>query len=110
MVGTEFTTRAVPAALGAGHRRGSLRAFRSRGAGSPRVLRGGGFRLRYVATCQQLGIPEVRRAEGARRVPALRETREGSLALDVALTVDVKDGDDWESMTVVPREAEATVG
>ena len=47
------------------------------------------------------------RDEVARLVPALRETMEGALALDVPLTVDVKTGDDWESMTVVPRGAEA---
>ena len=50
---------------------------------------------------------EVPRDEVARLVPALRETMEGALALDVPLTVDVKTGDDWESMTVVPRGAEA---
>jgi DNA polymerase I-like protein with 3'-5' exonuclease and polymerase domains len=32
---------------------------------------------------------------------------EGALALDVPLTVDVKTGDDWESMTVVPRGRES---
>jgi DNA polymerase I-like protein with 3'-5' exonuclease and polymerase domains len=32
---------------------------------------------------------------------------EGALLLDVPLTVDVKAGDDWESMTVVPRGAGA---
>jgi hypothetical protein len=29
---------------------------------------------------------------------------EGALALDVALTVDVKAGDDWESMTPLSRQ------
>jgi len=28
---------------------------------------------------------------------------EGALTLDVALTVDIKAGDDWESMTPVSR-------
>jgi DNA polymerase I-like protein with 3'-5' exonuclease and polymerase domains len=32
---------------------------------------------------------------------------EGALALDVPLTVDVKTGDDWESMSAVPRGAGA---
>jgi hypothetical protein len=36
-------------------------------------------------------------------VPLLRETMEGALPLDVPLTVDVKIGDDWESMTPLTR-------
>ena len=32
-------------------------------------------------------------------MPVVRETMEGALPLDVPLTVDVKVGDDWESMT-----------
>jgi hypothetical protein len=36
-------------------------------------------------------------------VPVLRETMEGALPLDVPLTVDVKVGDDWESMTPLTR-------
>ena len=36
---------------------------------------------------------------------------EGALPLDVPLTVDVKVGDDWESMTPVPRsDAQAEPG
>jgi hypothetical protein len=36
-------------------------------------------------------------------VPILRETMEGALKLDVPLTVDVKVGDDWESMRPLTR-------
>jgi len=36
-------------------------------------------------------------------VPVLREVMEGALPLDVPLTVDVKAGDDWESMSPVTR-------
>ena len=35
--------------------------------------------------------------------PVLRETMEGALPLDVPLTVDIKVGDDWESMTPLTR-------
>ena len=37
-------------------------------------------------------------------MPLVRETMEGALALDVPLTVDVKVGDDWESMVAVGRD------
>ena len=46
---------------------------------------------------------EVPRDEVDRLVPVLRETMEGALPLDVPLTVDVKVGTDWESMTPVSR-------
>jgi len=36
-------------------------------------------------------------------VPLLRETMESALPLDVPLTVDIKVGDDWESMTPLTR-------
>ena len=38
-----------------------------------------------------------------RLVPLLRETMESALPLDVPLTVDIKVGDDWESMTPLTR-------
>ncbi len=75
-----------------------------------RRLRAEGFRSRLLLQVHDELLLEVPRDEVARLVPALRETMEGAIALDVPLTVDVKTGDDWESMTVVPREAEATVG
>ena len=34
----------------------------------------------------------------------VRETMEGALPLSVPLTVDIKVGDDWESMTPLTRE------
>ena len=43
------------------------------------------------------------RDEVDRLIPVLRETMEGALPLDVPLTVDVKVGTDWESMTPVTR-------
>ena len=38
-------------------------------------------------------------------MPVLRETMEGALPLAVPLTVDVKVGTDWESMTPLTRRA-----
>jgi DNA polymerase-1 len=35
--------------------------------------------------------------------PIVRETMESALTLDVPLDVDIKVGDDWESMTPIPR-------
>ena len=40
-------------------------------------------------------------------VATVRETMESALPLDVPLTVDVKAGDDWESMRPVPRGSTA---
>jgi DNA polymerase-1 len=50
---------------------------------------------------------EVPRSEVDALAPVVREVMEGALRLDVPLDVDVKVGDDWESMTVLPREADA---
>ena len=68
-----------------------------------RRLRAEGFSSRLLLQVHDELLLEVPRDEVARLVPVLRETMEGALALDVPLTVDVKTGDDWESMTVVPR-------
>jgi DNA polymerase-1 len=46
---------------------------------------------------------EVPKDEVDRLIPVLRETMEGALPLSVPLTVDVKVGTDWESMTPVSR-------
>jgi hypothetical protein len=46
---------------------------------------------------------EVPRDEVDRLVPILRDTMEHALPLDVPLTVDVKVGDDWDSMTPLTR-------
>ncbi|MET0772302.1 MAG: DNA polymerase I, partial [Candidatus Limnocylindrales bacterium] len=50
-------------------------------------------------------VLEVPRSLVAELAPMVRETMESALALDVPLDVDVKVGDDWESMTVLSREA-----
>jgi DNA polymerase-1 len=49
-------------------------------------------------------VLEVPREEVDAVVPILRDTMEGALKLDVPLTVDVKVGDNWESMTPLTRE------
>jgi DNA polymerase I len=46
---------------------------------------------------------EVPRDELAVLAPAVRGVMEGAMQLDVPLDVDLKTGDDWESMTVLPR-------
>ncbi len=62
-------------------------------------LRAGGFRARPLLQVHDELLLEVPRDEVDRLVPILRETMEGALPLDVPLTVDIKVGDDWESMT-----------
>jgi len=63
----------------------------------------GGFRSRLLLTVHDELLLEVPRDEVDRLVPVLRETMEGALPLDVPLTVDVKVGTDWESMTPMTR-------
>ena len=48
-------------------------------------------------------VLEVPRDEVGTLVPLVRGVMESALKLDVPLDVDVKVGDDWESMTVVDR-------
>jgi DNA polymerase-1 len=48
-------------------------------------------------------VLEVPRELVSELAPKVRATMEGALALDVPLDVDLKVGDDWESMTVLPR-------
>ncbi len=67
-------------------------------------LREGHFRARQLLQVHDELLLEVPRAEVDRLIPVLRTTMESALALDVPLTVDVKVGDDWDSMTVRPRE------
>ena len=50
-------------------------------------------------------VLEVPRGEVAALAPIVRETMESALQLDVPLDVDVKVGDDWESMTPLPAQA-----
>jgi DNA polymerase-1 len=66
-------------------------------------LRAGGFRARPLLQVHDELLLEVPRDEVDRLVPLLRETMEGALPLDVPLTVDIKVGDDWESMTPLTR-------
>jgi DNA polymerase-1 len=67
-------------------------------------LRAGGFRARPLLQVHDELLLEVPRDEVDRLVPILRETMENALPLDVPLTVDVKVGDDWDSMTPLTRE------
>jgi len=58
-----------------------------------------GFRARMLLQVHDELLLEVPRDEVERLVPVLRATMESALPLDVPLTVDVKVGSDWESMT-----------
>ena len=62
-----------------------------------------GFGARLLLSVHDELLLEVPRDEVDRLVPVLRETMEGALPLDVPLTVDVKVGTDWESMTPMTR-------
>jgi DNA polymerase-1 len=62
-----------------------------------------GFGARLLLSVHDELLLEVPRDEVDRLVPVLREAMEGALPLDVPLTVDVKVGTDWESMTPVTR-------
>jgi DNA polymerase I len=66
-------------------------------------LRAGGFRARPLLQVHDELLLEVPRDELDSLVPILRETMESALPLDVPLTVDIKVGDDWESMTPLTR-------
>ena len=46
---------------------------------------------------------EVPRDEVEGLAPVVREVMEGALQLDVPLDVDVKVGEDWDSMSVLER-------
>ena len=70
-------------------------------------LHAGGFRARPLLQVHDELLLEVPRDEVDRLVPVLRSTMESALALDVPLTVDIKVGDDWESMTLRVRDAGA---
>ncbi|HUQ43741.1 MAG TPA: DNA polymerase I, partial [Candidatus Limnocylindria bacterium] len=62
-----------------------------------------GFRARMLLQVHDELLLEVPKDEVDRLIPLLREVMEGALPLDVPLTVDVKVGTDWESMTPVTR-------
>jgi DNA polymerase-1 len=62
-----------------------------------------GFQARVLLSVHDELLLEAPKDEVDRLIPVLRETMEGALPLDVPLTVDVKVGTDWESMTPVSR-------
>jgi DNA polymerase-1 len=66
-------------------------------------LAAGGFGARILLQVHDELLLEVPQIEVDRLVPLLRETMESALPLDVPLTVDVKMGRDWESMTPISR-------
>jgi DNA polymerase-1 len=72
----------------------------------PERLRSAGLRSRMLLQVHDELVLEVPRGEVDATVPILRETMEGALKLDVPLTVDVKVGDDWESMGPLTRQDE----
>ena len=70
----------------------------------PERLRSAGMRARMLLQVHDELVLEVPREELDAVVPILRSTMEEALKLDVPLTVDVKVGDDWESMKPLTRE------
>ncbi len=67
------------------------------------ALRATGSPARLLLTVHDELLFEVPRAEVEPLAAIVRETMEGALALSVPLIVDVKVGDDWESMTPLTR-------
>jgi DNA polymerase-1 len=63
-----------------------------------------GFKARMLLQVHDELLLEVPLDEVDRLIPVLRETMEGALPLSVPLTVDIKVGRDWESMTPVSRQ------
>jgi DNA polymerase-1 len=70
----------------------------------PERLRSAGLKARMLLQVHDELVLEVPRQEVDAVVPILRSTMEEALKLDVPLTVDVKVGDDWESMKPLTRE------
>jgi DNA polymerase-1 len=70
----------------------------------PERLRAAGLKARLLLQVHDDLVLEVPREEVDAVVPILRDTMESAMKLDVPLTVDVKVGDDWESMTPLTRE------
>jgi DNA polymerase-1 len=66
-------------------------------------LRAGGLRARLLLTVHDELLFETPSEEVEPLAAVVRETMEGALALSVPLVVDVKVGDDWESMTPLTR-------
>jgi DNA polymerase-1 len=70
----------------------------------PDRLRAAGLEARMLLQVHDELVLEVPRGEVDAVVPILRVTMEGAVRLDVPLTVDIKVGDDWESMRPLTRE------
>ena len=83
-----------------GHRRGHRQ---DRDDPARRAAGREGFKARALLQVHDELLLEAPKDEVDRLIPLLRETMEGALPLDVPLTVDVKVGTDWESMTPVSR-------
>src|SRR4051794_19617526 len=66
-------------------------------------LRATGLRARLLLTVHDELLFETPSEEVEPLAAVVRETMEGALALSVPLVVDVKVGDDWESMTPLTR-------
>ena len=72
----------------------------------PGRLKAAGLHGRMLHQVHDELVLEVPRGEVDATASILRETMENALKLDVPLTVDVKVGDDWESMRPLTREDE----
>jgi DNA polymerase-1 len=70
----------------------------------PERLAAAGLKARMLLQVHDELVLEVPRGEVDAVVPILRATMEEALQLDVPLTVDIKVGDDWESMRPLTRE------
>nr|MBA3307534.1 DNA polymerase I [Chloroflexota bacterium] len=70
-------------------------------------LRRDGSAARMLLSVHDEVLFEVPRSELAELAPVVREVMESAMTLDVPLDVDLKSGDDWESMTAIPRAATA---
>ncbi len=66
-------------------------------------LRGSGLHARLLLTVHDELLFETPRDEVEALSAIVRETMEGAMPLSVPLVVDVKVGDDWESMTPLTR-------
>ena len=70
----------------------------------PERLNAAGLRARMLLQVHDELVLEVPRGEVDATATVLRDVMESALKLDVPLTVDVKVGDDWESMKPLTRE------
>jgi DNA polymerase-1 len=61
-----------------------------------------GSRARMLLQVHDELLLEVPRDELGAIAPVVREEMEGAVKLDVPLTVEMKSGDDWESLTPLP--------